>query len=84
MERDILTSSLESLKKELEKSRKKRNQYSEKLKNMDLNKTSQRSRVKARINLTCQCEELDRIEKKIDFVKTWIKEVEESNVMQKL
>ena len=47
---------------------------SAKLQNMDMNRTTQRARAMARVAATCQAEERDRWERRLEVVDNWIEE----------
>lgn len=70
----ILSIAKKSIEMNLSKSQKRLQNKSNKLKNMDLNQTTQRARAMQRVRVSCEAEELNRWESRLNIVNTWIEE----------
>ena len=71
----ILLSAKNRLEKELTKQQKRVDKWSDKLFNADDSNSTVRRRANMRIRLSQECEERDRIQKKIRIIEDWVEEL---------
>jgi len=73
--RSILNIAKNQLEKELERKQQAVAKHSQKLANVDMDKTTLKSRAKLRINLDSACESRDFTQRRLDFLEEWMQEV---------
>ena len=71
----ILNIAKNQLEKDLNKAQKQVDKHSQKLANVDMENTTVRNRANLRINLDIACEDRDNIQRRLDVIEEWKKEV---------